>query len=391
MMNDRLQILLEKYAEDQTNAAETEELFRLIAGADADATNEELYNILLKVKPLAEYDEDRWNAVLNKAINTGDAVRRGSSAAGTPVRTIYLRRALVAAVIAGALLVGGYWLFVREAGTVSPTPAIVQNKTSIQAPAKDKAILQLEDGTGYALDSVLQQQPQRLGQFLQNEDGTLVYSGNTLQKGMHMITNPRGSKVVQLQLGDGTRVWLNAESMVRYPVAFESDNRMVDVTGEVYFEVAKDVKRPFIVTSNGVKTEVLGTHFNVNSYVNDGPVKITLLEGAVKLSTSTSSLVLQPGEQGVAADQLQKNRLKNPEAVIAWRYGFFSFSHQTMAELVKELSRWYDIDIEYDASLAEKHFGGGIERGADLGQVMQILKEFKINSRLEGRRLYLNK
>jgi len=184
---------------------------------------------------------------------------------------------------------------------------------------------------------------------------------------------------------------LNAESTVRYPVAFDNDQRKVEVTGEVYFEVAKDVKRPFIVTTNGVTTEVLGTHFNVNSYVNEGPVKITLLEGAVKLSAANSSLLLQPGEQGVAADQLQKHKVKNPDAVIAWKNGFFSFSHQSMAELVNELSRWYDIKIEYDAALAEKHFGGGIERGADLGQVMQILKEFKINCRLEGRTLYLNK
>lgn len=386
-MNDRLQILLQKYAEDQANAAETEELFRLITESDTNAANEELYKILLNVKPLTEYDEDRWNVVLNKAINNGDAVRRES---GTPVRKLYLRRALVAAVIAGGLILGGYWLFVREAGTTSSKPEIVQN-TSIKAPAADKAILQLEDGTGYALDSVLQQQPQRLGQFTKNEDGALVYSGNTQQKGMHMITNPRGSKVVQLQLGDGTHIWLNAESMVRYPIAFDGGRREVEVTGEVYFEVAKDAKRPFIVTSNGVKTEVLGTHFNVNSYANEGPVKITLLEGAVKLSAENSSLLLQPGEQGVADGQLQKHMVKNPDAVIAWKNGFFSFSHQSLAELVNELSRWYDIKIEYDAALAEKHFGGGIERGADLGQVMQILKEFKINCRLEGRTLYLNK
>jgi transmembrane sensor len=389
-MNDRLQILLTKYAEDQANAAETEELFRLIAQSDAEFVNEELYNILLKVKPLTGYDEDRWNAILNKAIDNGDAVRRESGAVRTPVRTIYVRRVLVAAVIAGTLLLGGYWLFVREAATPSSKPEIVQN-APIKAPVTDKAILQLEDGTGYALDSVLQQQPQRLGQFIQNEDGALVYSGNTQQQGMHMITNPRGSKVVQLQLGDGTRIWLNAESMVRYPVAFDGDRRQVEVTGEVYFEVAKDANRPFIVTSNGVKTEVLGTHFNVNSYVNEGPVKITLFEGSVKLSAATSSLLLQPGEQGVITDQLQKHKVKNPDAVIAWKNGFFSFSHQSMAELVNELSRWYDIKIEYDAALAEKHFGGGIERGAELGQVMQILKEFKINCRLEGRTLYLNK
>lgn len=386
-MNDRLQILLQKYAEDQANAAEIEEMFSLIAESDANATNEELYKILLNVKPSTEYDEDRWNVVLNKAINNGDALRR---VPGAPVRKLYLRRALVAAVIAGALFLGGYWLFVREAGTTSSKPVIVQN-ASIKAPVTDKAILQLEDGTGYALDSVLQQQPQRLGQFTQNEDGALVYSGNTQQKGIHMITNPRGSKVVQLQLGDGTHVWLNAESMVRYPIAFDSDRRQVEVTGEVYFEVAKDANRPFIVTSNGVKTEVLGTHFNVNSYANEGPVKITLLEGAVKLSAEKSSLLLRPGEQGVADGQLQKHMVKNPDAVIAWKNGFFSFSHQSMAELVNELSRWYDIKIEYDAALAEKHFGGGIERGADLGQVMQILKEFKINCRLEGRTLYLNK
>ena len=386
-MNDRLQILLQRYAEDQANAAEIEEMFRLIAEPDANDTYEELYKILLNVKPLGEYDEDRWNVVLNKAINNGDAVRRGSAA---PVRKLYLRRALAAAVIAGALFLGGYWLFVRETGTTSSKPAIVQN-TSIKAPATDKAILQLEDGTGYALDSVLQQQPQRLGQFAKNEDGALVYSGNTQQKGMHRITNPRGSKVVQLQLGDGTRIWMNAESMVRYPIAFDGDRRQVEVTGEVYFEVAKDANRPFIVTSNGVRTEVLGTHFNVNSYANEGPVKITLLEGAVKLSAENSSLLLQPGEQGVADGQLQKHVVKNPDAVIAWKNGFFSFSHQSMAELVNELSRWYDIKIEYDAALAEKHFGGGIERGADLGQVMQILKEFKINCRLEGRTLYLNK
>jgi ferric-dicitrate binding protein FerR (iron transport regulator) len=219
--------------------------------------------------------------------------------------------------------------------------------------------------------------------------GQIIYNGTATEAIYNTLVNPRGSKVVSLTLSDGTKAWLNSESSLRYPIAFVGSERNVEITGEAYFEVAKDPTRKFVVAGNGVKTEVLGTHFNVNTYTDENAVKITLLEGAVKISKAGSAEMLKPGQQAQVTAIIKVVDGIDTDAVMAWKNGFFHFGNTSIQELMKQLARWYDIDIVYKGEIPQRAFGGEISREANLSQVLKILNESKVRCRLEGTRLII--
>jgi ferric-dicitrate binding protein FerR (iron transport regulator) len=195
--------------------------------------------------------------------------------------------------------------------------------------------------------------------------------------------------VISLTLNDGTIVWLNSESSLRYPVAFVGNQRRVEITGEAYFEVAKDETKKFIVESNGVSTEVLGTHFNVNTYQSEHDVKITLLEGAIKVRKGLITGILKPGQQAEVTDDIRVTSNVDMDAVMSWKNGFFHFANTSIPELMKQISRWYDIDIVYNSVITQRQFGGEISREASLSEVLKILNKSKVKCRLEDNKLII--
>jgi len=213
-------------------------------------------------------------------------------------------------------------------------------------------------------------------------DSTVVNRHTTLPPGNSAltITTPRKGQY-QIQLPEGTKIWLNAASSISYNTAVINNVicRKVNLTGEAYFEVAKDKKRPFIVVSNGQEAEVLGTHFNINAYTDEANVKTTLLEGSLRVSKSSTPnrVILKPNQQSTTSVNSNQPEVKNidPVAVLSWKNGEFSFENETLESIMRQVSRWYDVEIAYEnESLKKEIFGGSISRFSDVSKVLKMLE-----------------
>jgi transmembrane sensor len=205
----------------------------------------------------------------------------------------------------------------------------------------------------------------------------------------NMINTPRGGEY-QLVLADGTKVWLNSASSLKYPAAFYGKERKVELTGEAYFEVAKDHTKPFIVSVNGMNVQVLGTHFNVMAYSDEKVIKTTLLEGSVKLTNQDQQAMLKPGQQGVFNDQQASFNVGDVdvEDVVAWKNGLFAFNNEDIQTIMKRISRWYDVDVIFPEKFRRKNFGGTVSRFKDVSEVLHSLElTGSVHFKTEGRRI----
>ncbi|WP_436490588.1 FecR family protein [Chitinophaga sp. ARDCPP14] len=256
------------------------------------------------------------------------------------------------------------------------------------APGGSKAVLKLADGSVITLDSVAKRQIQLGNATAQQVNGQLNYapSSGGEAAGINVLTTPRGGQF-QVVLPDGTRVWLNAASSLSYPTAFTGKERLVEVSGEAYFEVAKDAHKPFRVKISNQKNyiDVLGTHFNVNAYPDEAAIRSTLLEGRIRFSAA-QAVVLSPGQQAVLTAGTQTPQVVNgvdTSAVMAWRSGLFNFEGQHLREVMRQLARWYNIEVVYDQEVPDVVFGGKIVRNVSLTQLLKILTDAGIHFRLE--------
>lgn len=276
------------------------------------------------------------------------------------------------------------------------------NIASIQKPAKqkndaapghDNAMLTLADGSTIILDSAANGELAQEGNMkVLKIDGQITYAGNSEADRViyNTMTTARGNQY-QLQLADGSKVWLNAASSIRFPTAFTGNERKVEITGEAYFEVAKNPSRPFKVLvaspAGGMEVEVLGTHFNINAYDDEAAVKTTLAEGKVKVTTGRSLVMLQPSQQAVLNKENQqlKAMQANLEKELAWRMGMFEFQDDDLLAVMRQLSRWYDVDVSFSGAVSKKLYTGSIRRQATLSQAFQILKLAGVSYTLEGK------
>lgn len=284
-------------------------------------------------------------------------------------------------------------------GTRSSSSPLASVETKHDAaPGGNKATLTLSDGSQISLtDAGNGQLAEQAGvKITKNADGQLVYSivpSDVKALAFNTISTPRGG-VYQVNLPDGTRVWLNAASSIKFPTTFAHQNqRKVELQGEAYFEVAKNKKLPFIVDTDQQQVEVLGTHFNINSYEDEGEVKTTLLEGSVKVSAG-NVMFLQPGQQAVlplrSAGKIKVSPA-NIEQAMAWKNGFFHFERETIHSVLRQLSRWYDVEVVYQIDRPDDEFIGDIPRGLKLSEVLKILEFEGTHFRIEGRKLFVIK
>nr|WP_305121106.1 FecR domain-containing protein [Pedobacter xinjiangensis] len=204
---------------------------------------------------------------------------------------------------------------------------------------------------------------------------------------MNTIETPKGGEY-QVILPDGTKVWLNSASVLTFPARFTLKNRSVKLIGEAYFEVAKDKQRPFQVNLGRTTVEVLGTHFNIAAYHDDPEIKTTLLEGSVKISGFSKKVVLQPGEQAsVANDDISVSHPKLTE-VMAWKNGYFSFNNEDIKSIMKKVSRWYDVDVEFVGNISSQQFGGTFNRSKTVEELLAHLEVLgTIKFKMKGRRI----
>lgn len=253
-------------------------------------------------------------------------------------------------------------------------------------PGKSGAILTLADGTQLVLDSlgngVIASQN---GSETILENGKLIY--NTMANGeetfqYNVMSTPKGRQF-NVVLPDGTIVWLNAASSIRYPTVFKGNQRNVSVTGEAYFEVARNAKMPFIVNANNkAQIEVLGTHFNVDAYDNNATLIATLLEGSIKVNGT----LIKPGQQAQISDAVHVINADTSK-VMAWKHGLFNFDGVKLEEVMKQLERWYDIEVVYEKGIPNIAFGGEMTKNISLSGLLLVLEKSDIHFRLEGRKL----
>ncbi|HEY2582243.1 MAG TPA: FecR domain-containing protein [Mucilaginibacter sp.] len=295
--------------------------------------------------------------------------------------------------IAASLLIffttGIYFLLLHK-----PQPqqsAIVKPLKNDIAPGGNKAIITLSNGSTIALtgakNGVLASQGNML--ISKTADGQIRYAhsdGSSWSKNIVFNTaaTPRGGQY-QFILSDGTRVWLNSASSIKYPVEFTGNERKVELTGEAYFEVAHNAKKPFRVISNGQTVEVLGTHFNINAYSDENATKTTLLEGSVKVSSAMVSNVIKPGEQAQLINGNINVANVDVDEVVAWKNGFFHFEDNNIQEVMRQLARWYDVDIKYEGLLPTRRFSGEISRNVNASQILDILSFKKIHYKIDGK------
>lgn len=300
-----------------------------------------------------------------------------------------------AAVLCGGLVFGGLLIKKQQETTVDQTNITAVQKHPIK-PGTNTAILTLANGTNIALDKAGNGVVAKAGNtaIRKMKNGLLAYTaddnkGTAVSDALNTITIPRGGQYT-ITLPDGTNVWLNSQSSLTFPVAFKGAERKVRLIGEAYFEVAKNKHIPFIVHTGNADVKVLGTHFNVKAYQEDNAVKTTLLEGSVSLSNSSSSALLIPGEQGVAeaAGGRITQKKVNINQVMAWKSGYFIFREDDIHDIMKQISRWYDVDVEYRGNLSNIKFGGTYSKNKDITELLNGLElTGLVHFKIEGRRI----
>ncbi len=246
-------------------------------------------------------------------------------------------------------------------------------------PGGNKATLTLHDGATIVLDEMGEDSlvKQDAIQVRKTADGQLVYTvadnpSSTAAVAYNTVTTPRGGQY-QVVLPDGTRVWLNAASSIHFPTRFTQQQRSVSITGEVYFEVSHKPSRPFVVTAGETTVQVLGTHFNVMAYPDETVVKTTLAEGSVKIAHNGRSALLRPGEQIQVNERRFEVQPVDVEAELAWKNGLFNFKEEGIETVMRQVERWYDINVRYEGILPEKQFTGKVSRSVTLSELMEIL------------------
>ncbi|MGN6418111.1 MAG: FecR family protein [Pseudobacter sp.] len=294
------------------------------------------------------------------------------------------------AVAASLLLLSGIatW-FLMEHSNEGSLPAVTITAEQVQ-PGKEGAVLTLADGSQLSLDTVkngvvaLQD-----GVTARVIDGALVYEGQGNPLQYNTMSTPKGRQY-QLSLPDGTKVWLNAASSIRYPTVFTGEARNVEITGEAYFEVAKRSSQPFRVTvDKKMKIDVLGTSFNVNAYSNEAKMSTTLIDGAVRVTGSQAgdSKVLKPAQQAVfTGAALAVTSDVDTDKVMAWKNGIFNFEGASLEDVMKQIERWYDIDVVYEKGIPDIKFWGKITKDVPLSGMLIALEKTKVHFKLENNR-----
>ena len=303
-------------------------------------------------------------------------------------KKVWIRYA-AAAVFIAAMVFTGKLLF-RDKRTNQSTVV----HADVKAPQTNRAMVTLADGKTVYLDSVGNGKLATLGsvELVKLADGKIAYNenggGNAKEISYNTLTNPRGSKAMDMTLADGTQVWLNAGSSITYPIAFVGGTRKVTITGEVYFQVNHDGHIPFTVRKDNMQVTVYGTHFNVKAYDDEAFMKVTLLEGSVSVTQNAERKMLIPGQQAQIGNNIQILDGIDTEEVMAWKDGKFRFGEKAdIQTIMREIGRWYDMDVEYRGSV-NNHFWGTISRDVNASEVFKKLEATGgVHFNIEGKKV----
>lgn len=306
--------------------------------------------------------------------------------AGHKVRSLrpWYRYAAAASILI-FLGIGSYFFLHKR-----PVTQLTQNQQQPITPGHNQATLTLAGGQKIILTKGLSGRIATQGNTVIQATGKDIAYNSTSQEqktvSYNTLTTARGEQSpFPLVLADGTKVWLNAASSITFPTAFQGNERIVKVTGEAYFEVVHNAKQPFTVQTFGETIEDIGTHFDVNAYGDEPVQKTTLIEGAVKVTAGGQSRMLTPGQQAAFSGSALTVAEVDAQQTTAWKDGYFYFDHADIKEVMRQISRWYKVEVKYEGKLPKKHFSGNIYRKVNLQQALKILAYFNVHFRIEDK------
>jgi transmembrane sensor len=293
-------------------------------------------------------------------------------------RIVFTRRWIAAASVIFVVVFAGkyFWDADRSSKTAPGVVQVTKPRTDLP-PGTNKATLLLGDGSVIDLAEAKNGTIKHAaGALIEKKDSQLIYGfGAPEAAEMNTIQTPRGGQY-EVVLADGTKVWLNSASSMSYPTTFTGNNRQVTLKGEAYFEVAEDKARPFKVSVGDVQVDVLGTHFDVMAYDDEDAINTTLLAGAIRVTTKGSaSRVLAAGQQA-SVDRSSGSLIvkeADTEGAVAWKNGLFDFAGVSTESVMRQLARWYDVQVQYEGK-ADKHFRGTIPRSSNVSEVFKMLE-----------------
>jgi ferric-dicitrate binding protein FerR (iron transport regulator) len=389
---NRIAVLIGKHLKQELSR---EEDLELNAWIEESGDHREIFERLTTVDYLEDTIREKYrtNAVeatrekLNRLIETdGETLQRNGS-----IHRIWPRLAVAAAVL--CLLSVSVFYILKRTGKADTEMAKAVKVESVISPGSNKATLKLADGRSIVLDSAtIGQLAQQGSTQVLNKNGQLVYDASRVMGQREVLWNTLSTtkgQTYSLLLSDGSRITLNSASSIRFPVTFTGEKREVQVTGEVYFQVAHDASRPFEVTAGDMVLQVLGTTFNVNAYADEAAIKATLVEGSIQIIKGAQRKIIKPRQQA----QVLPNDIKVTEVdvdkIIAWQQGFFRFKEDKLSAAMKNIARWYDVDVQYEGNAANVEISGGIPRSANISELIKMLAGIDVEARIEGRKLVL--
>lgn len=404
-----LQQLLRKYADNLATDQDIREMLELL---QTDKDNAALWKILMELSAKARTTPSAGQPDWENTWNNISAQKAPSAKPITPVKRMNRWRFASAAAVLLLLAGSGYLWLNRRDHAGMPHLQELTSRAALKhdaAPGKAGAVLTLANGSQIILDSA--------------SNGILTLQGNTKIADLNgalsytKATHPdtailynylatRRGEQYPLTLSDGTKIWLNAASSIRYPVVFSGPDRTVEISGEAYAEIAPDAAKPFRVRlRDSTEIQVLGTRFNVNCYEDENTITTSLLEGAVKITAlahpgtaghdakpGSHEMQLAPGQQAQIGTHGEIKLIDDAdmEEVIAWKNGYFQFTETDLPALMRQLSRWYDLDVEYQGAVRHYEFSGKITRNINLSSLLKALQLSGVVFKIQGNKLIVS-
>lgn len=395
----RREELLRKFFEKTATPEERIELFDWITN---EATGEELSDLIRPLYESCPHDEEILHAEARARILANILGKSATPMPPYPSQRVVQWKSLgIAAVLLIFLGFSFYFRFYSQADKVS-----VANTQPVISPGTNKAVLLLADGSSIVLDEAKKGKLASVNGTVitKSGEGVLVCRNHsdlssTDPKKLNRITTPRGGKY-EVVLPDGTRVWLNAASSISFPSDFSGKDRKVMMTGEAYFEVAKNKQKPFWVINKNQTIRVLGTHFNINAYEEEEVVRTALVEGSIQVWKTNDAtkgrtrgkadgIVLKPGQQSEIQPDRQDIEIKeiDAEAAMAWKNGMFYFNNTGMKSVMAQIARWYNVEVVYLGKIPSDHFSGKIPMNVSLQDLLKMLEWSDVHLKIEGRKI----
>jgi transmembrane sensor len=414
MNKERLQELAKKYLDGTATEAERQALHTWYDTADDD----EIEMVFINRNETADNIQNNiFAGIRQKIVREPGEYDQPVEKNSIPM----IKRKRPAVWLAAASIIGilalGAWFFISR---YNSNPQLANKEKNAPAhqqpdvqPGSDKARLQLADGRVMILEDVKDGAIQTdNGITIKKQNGQLLYDASVAQQhaeaSYNVISTPRGGQY-QVVLPDGSKVWLNASSSLRFPTVFTSKERRVQLTGEAYFEVAHNAQKPFIVNvKDKEEVTVLGTHFNINAYEDENAIHTTLLQGSVKVATGNrpsyarplegaaegrkQSAILKPGEQVSLSEsyELSKPIPVQTEEVMAWKNGMFQFNETDIPSIMRQISRWYNVEVDYNKNIPVRYFSGEIPRDVPLSKMLQLLELGGLHFKMEGNKIIVS-